>query len=68
MISESRADLLKALKAGEVEELVDMWLSGVAKDRGVQDDSMSKANLIQLLEVCARISILEDSSHFSFTS
>ncbi|CAL1150545.1 unnamed protein product [Cladocopium goreaui] len=42
MISEARVDLLRALKAGEMEELVDMWLSGVAKDRGLQvlaDDS-----------------------------
>eukprot|EP00435_Cladocopium_sp_Y103_P049541 s1312_g15.t1 len=53
MISEARVDLLKAMKAGETEELVDMWLSGVAKDRGVQDDSMSKADLIHLLEVLA---------------
>ena len=56
MISEARVDLLRALKAGEMEELVDMWLSVVAKDRGVQDDSMSKTNLIQLLERCTRTS------------
>ena len=54
MISEARRDLLQAVVAGKVDDLVDMWMSGVARDRGVADDSFGKHDLIQLLQACAR--------------
>ena len=53
-IHEARNDLLKAIKANKAEELVEMWLSSVARDRGETDESFSKNDLIQILEKCAR--------------
>ena len=55
-IHEARNDLLNAMKANKAEELVEMWLSGVARDRGESDESFSKNDLIQILEKCARFS------------
>ena len=66
MISEARRDLLQAVVAGKVDDLVDMWLSGVARDRGVADDSFGKHDLIQLLQSCARA--LTKSMAISFPS
>ena len=53
-IHEARCALLDAVKAGKVEELVEMWLGGVAKDRGIQGDTFGKTELVELLQACTR--------------
>lgn len=53
-IAEARQSLLQAMRAGDAEDLIDMWVSGVAKDRGIEIDAFTKHDLIELIEKCAR--------------
>lgn len=50
---ESRQELLAALKDGRADELMEMWISGVARDRGANAEDFSKEELIDVLKGCA---------------
>lgn len=51
-ILNARRELLAALKAGQCDDLVDMWLSAVARDH--ENDSFDVHDLIHALEISAR--------------
>lgn len=71
-IQEARQELLCAIRNGTAEELVEMWLGGVSRDRGVQPESFSKGNLIEILQKCAGFLVfllyLDGSTEILFAS
>ena len=63
-IAEARQELYTYIQLGKVDDLVDMWLSGVARDRGVPDDSFGKSDLLELLKSANRSMVELDMLFF----
>ncbi len=49
-LQSARQQLANSLKKGHVDELVDMWIDGVARDQGQDMSTFTKADLIEVLE------------------
>lgn len=54
-IQDARKCLLEAIQSGEAQELVEMWLHGVARDRNVSEDEFTVNQLVELLQKATRI-------------
>lgn len=65
-MNDARKKLLESVREGECEELLEMYMHAVARDRGRPVDTFSRHELVEVLQNAARHSAINRINWYAF--